>query len=47
MALGTMSVMLTIIYHICYITPISSAFRDVMMINDDNDYDDDGQCLVC
>ena len=42
-----MSVMLTMIYHICYITPISSAFRDVMMINDDNDYDDDGQCLVC
>ena len=42
-----MYLMLTMIYHICCITPISSAFRYMMMINDDNDYDDDGQCLVC
>ena len=47
MALGTISVMLTMIYHICYITLSSSVFRDMMMINDDNDNDDDGQCLVC
>ena len=42
-----MSVMLTMIYHICYITPISSAFRYMMMINDDKYYDDDEQRLVC
>ena len=47
MARGKMSVMLTMIYHICYITPISSAFRYMMMINDDKYYDDDEQRLVC